>query len=505
MTMERVWLNDMRYNLSAKEMQFPQGKKCLPEIQHKFSASRIHFLYSWEFIDWSQFDTRCLASEIQRLLQNTFSKIPLIRLWKLLQAASCNDLLIVERESGGITHPLQKQIRKVASSCLTLKGIGNDDCSIPGNRRRYLPDLMQSTSTSLSASSLSSVSLDSEWESGINTNDHNFSCASWIRCDSVDAEKEAETSSDNRRRAEEPVQPEQQQQRSRADGTHQPTETAGEWTTLSLLVTRLWAAFSSSVHLSPLCMVMSVHPTCPKTLDLEQSKGTGPPACELCMLCTLSACSACWDGRAGDGRGERSDAWVRASRGEERWDTTAKQPSPTKRPGQAEGFPFPCDSLESMKIPEMSMRMPPTSNVLAFAVRGSGPDSKEASTGGQHWRLGHVDLPSHLRPLQHNLLGGIQARRTHRAVQAQLITKVQPGLSQPYSLFFRPWTNKLYPEYTLVIFPLNRNNQCKKCRVVLPLIWDLWQFFAFHIHVQGFTYTKQPTGSAGYIWHSFSM
>ena len=37
-----------------------------------------------------------------------------------------------------------------------------------------------------------------------------------------------------------------------------------------------------------------------------------------------------------------------------------------------------------MKIPEMSMRMPPTSNVLAFAVRGSGPDSKEASTGGQH-------------------------------------------------------------------------------------------------------------------------
>lgn len=199
--------------------------------------------------------------------------------------------------------------------------------------------------------------------------------------------------------------------------------------------------------------------------------------------CTLSACSACWDGRARDGRGERSDAWARASGGEEWWDTTAKQLTGTKRPGQAEGFPFPCDTW--MKILEMSMRMPASN--LAFAVRGSGPDSQEASACGQHWRLGHVDLPAHLRPLQHNLLGGIQARRTHRAVQAQLITKVQPGLSQPYSLFFRPWTNKLYPEYTLVIFPLNRNNQCKKCRVVLPLIWDLWQFFAFNIHVQGFT------------------
>lgn len=102
-----------------------KGKNVVfPEVQpkHKFSASRIHFLYSREFIDWSQFDTRCLASKIQRLLQITFFKIPLIRLRKLLQAASCNDLLIVETESGGITHPLQKQIRKVASSCLTLKG-----------------------------------------------------------------------------------------------------------------------------------------------------------------------------------------------------------------------------------------------------------------------------------------------------------------------------------------------------------------------------------------------
>ena len=109
--------------------------------------------------------------------------------------------------------------------------------NIPGNRRRYLPDLMQSTSTSLSASSLCSVSPDSEQESGIATKERIFSCTSWIRCDSVDAEEEAETSPDNRRRAEEPVQPEQQQQRSRErDGAHQqPTETTGELK-LSLLV-----------------------------------------------------------------------------------------------------------------------------------------------------------------------------------------------------------------------------------------------------------------------------
>ena len=93
----------------------------------------------------------------------------------------------------------------------------------------------------------------------------------------------------------------------------------------------------------------------------------------------------------------------------------------------------------------------PSSDRLPSPVRGGGADGQETGAGGQHRRLGHVDLPAHLRALQHSLLGGLQARRTHRAVQAQLM-KVQPGQSQPDSLFFRPWTDKLYPEYTLVTF-----------------------------------------------------
>ena len=263
----------------------------------------------------------------------------------------------------------------------------------------------------------------------------------------------------------------------------------------SLFLWSLWSLFLLCASLS------SLHGhVCPPHLPKIPWSWTKQVPC----ACTLSACSACWYGRAGDGRRERSDAGARAPGGEERWDTTAKQPSGTKRPGQAEGFPFPCDAW--MKMLEISMQMPPSN--VAFAVRGSGPDSTEASACGQHWRLGHVDLPTHLRPLQHNLLGGIQARRTHRAVQAQLITKVQPGLSQPYSLFFRPWTNKLYPEYTLVTFPLNTNDQCKKmqsCSSVdlrslailcfpYPRVhihkaanWQRWIYLAFPLNVTNFT------------------
>ena len=158
------------------------------------------------------------------------------------------------------------------------------------------------------------------------------------------------------------------------------------------------------------------------------------------------------------------------------------------------GFPFFSLWLSWMKILEMSQQIP--CSEFAFAVRGGRVDGSEASSCGQHWRLGDVDLSPHLRPLQHNLLGGLQARRTHRALQAQLITKVQPGLSQPYSLFFRPWTNKLYPEYTLVIFPLNRKQPVQK----KLLIWDFRQFFAFHFNVQGFTYyTRLPPGRAEYF------
>ena len=153
----------------------------------------------------------------------------------------------------------------------------------------------------------------------------------------------------------------------------------------------------------------------------------------------------------------------------------------------------------------------PLSN-KAFAVRGSGPDRKEASACGQHWRLGHVDLTTYLRPLQHYLLGGIQARpATHRAVQAQLITKVQPGLSQPYSLFFRPWTNKLYPEYTLVIPPwietTNANNAglffCWFEILGNSLLsismskgsqkaadWQRWIYLAFFSHLTSWILTK---------------
>ena len=220
--------------------------------------------------------------------------------------------------------------------------------NIPGNRRRYLPDLMQSTSTSLSASSLCSVSPDSEQESGIATKERIFSCTSWIRCDSVDAEEEAETSPDNRRRAEEPVQPEQQQQRSRErDGAHQqPTETTGELK-LSLLVKPV-------KPFPPLCISLLSAWSCLCTqraqIPLVLNKSRAWPC--LWLACTLSACSACWDRGARDGRGARSDARARASGREERWDPTAKQPSRTKRPGKTEGFPFPCDTW--MKILEMS-------------------------------------------------------------------------------------------------------------------------------------------------------
>ena len=188
----------------------------------------------------------------------------------------------LKRKVEGLRTLCRSKSERLHQAVWLWKGVGSDGCSIPGNRRRYLPDLMQSTSTSLSASSLSSVSLDSEWESGIDTKDRIFSCASWVRCDSVDAEKEAETSSDNRRRAEEPVQPEQQQQRSRADGAHQPTETAGKRNTLSSCDTSVNCLFLLCASVSSLHGHVCA-PNLPKNPWSWTKQGHWPPACDLCM------------------------------------------------------------------------------------------------------------------------------------------------------------------------------------------------------------------------------
>ena len=117
------WRWFVKCNLQAKEDLWGNVPKTSVSSNQELSF-RVHgyvFPYSWEFIDWSQLDTTCLASKIQRLLHTIFSNLtdPALK-----AITSCNMQRSIDRKNESWLGLRTTVLAKVnpQSCCLTLRG-----------------------------------------------------------------------------------------------------------------------------------------------------------------------------------------------------------------------------------------------------------------------------------------------------------------------------------------------------------------------------------------------